>query len=745
MDFEALRSAEFKLLDDAVDDWSKMVKKLDDLKRDAEKGLSGAAKKANWAGYNATVSREFIAKTAEEFADAHTQARTVRNILKDTLGELRKHQEGLKGAIAAGVKKDLTVVASGGGFTVKAKDGSKTSQGEVDALRDDIQRYVDRATKSDDSASKVLTAIADHDRLGFSDANYGSRDAAAAAVKEADELSHLAKKNPSDLTVAEFDRLNSGLKKYADDELFSERFATKLGAKGTLEFWANINDPNANPELNYARHGKFDDLQKNLSLTLASATQSDALGMTEWTSKVVDLGNRPIGNGGPMGFQVMSNLMRWGNFDDQFLTDYGSRLMETEKRLTHNGTGEAWRRTAGDIHLNRTGSDTGWDPVTGFTKGLSNSPAAATEFFNDRFISKDDENNPFKGQNKTNFEYLFEEREWPSDVGDDGKPSNAGRNNLALALEAATTGHPAGELPTAETAPHNAEQAKLMESIASSIAKNPTNLTEHSYMSDSIGQIASEYLPDIARATSDADDGNGSVPRLFPISGTVAEMSHSEASRLLVSIGQNPEGNAAVEVGQKAYMANLLEYHMNPDLPHDQSYRHSAEDTIKEITRRSAEIGGTLAIGRQEAILGPANADGGDYDNALSQKKNLVSGAIGTGIGVGASLVASPVTGAAIGGVGGTVSSIVLEYLFKDSESKTLQDLGKDSGDLWEDSKDKNTKLHRLAAEAAAEVHGARYKEKVEEWTRVATTDGFNDASTAGGEMDDDLTTEIQS
>ncbi|WP_157878051.1 hypothetical protein, partial [Streptomyces torulosus] len=62
MDLDALRTADFGLLDDAVEDWSTMVTDLAKLKEDARDGLKGAADKADWAGCNATVTKEFIGK-----------------------------------------------------------------------------------------------------------------------------------------------------------------------------------------------------------------------------------------------------------------------------------------------------------------------------------------------------------------------------------------------------------------------------------------------------------------------------------------------------------------------------------------------------------------------------------------------------------------------------------------------------------------------------------------------------------
>ncbi|MFD0430607.1 hypothetical protein ACFQ60_34245 [Streptomyces zhihengii] len=319
--------------------------------------------------------------------------------------------------------------------------------------------------------------------------------------------------------------------------------------------------------------------------------------MSRWKVDMVNLGDQPVSkNGSTMGFQVMSNLMRWGDYDDRFLTDYGSKLIETEKKLTDNGRHEpmAWHQMGMDPMLNRTGTDSGGDPMTGFMKALANSPGAATDFFNADFVTKD-EDHEFErdtdgnGKNGkvglSNFEYLFEERDWPQDRDDKGEESITGRNNLAMALEAATTGHPAGQMPTEDTPPHSPEQARLMSDIVASVADDPKRLTDHSYMSDSIGQITSEYLPDINRAM--ADDPHGNTEKLFPLVGTQADLNHQDVNALLITVGQSPDGYAAVEVGQKAYMAGLLDYHLNPDLPADQRYPHSPQETVEAITRRS--------------------------------------------------------------------------------------------------------------------------------------------------------------
>lgn len=756
MDFEALYQANFSQLDETVADWTAMLTKLSELKTTARDGLKAKADAADWAGYNAGVSRQFVAKTAGEFDDAHTQATSIRNIMRDTRDELKTQKRLLSEAVKRGRTNHLTVRSNGSGFTVTADPDAPPSSGQqtVEALRDELQGILDTATEIDDSASTALRTLVDLTTYGFSGAEYADRDAAYDAIREAEELADLAAQEPEDLSPEEFDRLSAGLSRYSGDELFAERFATRLGAEGTLAFWAGINERSVLLTSPLGdRVDQYDELQRSLGLTLATASHADTPAMAAWRTDAVALGPRMVpAEGGPTGFQIMSNLMRWGDYDDQFLRSYGSALMTEERRLTDNGREEAY--PWGNAHLdplNRTGTDDGIDPLIGYMRALSNSPDAATDFFNTPYVSADgdheferdtDNDGDDEKAGLSNFQYLFEERQWPPDWDSEGEESISGRNNMAMALEAATTGHPAGQMPTAAAPAHTDSQAALVESIFSSVSDDPSRLSDHGYMSDSMGQIASEYLPDINRAT--ADDVHGSIDKLFPAAGSVADLNHVDVTRFLVTVGQNPEGNAAIEVGQAAYMANLMDYHLNPNLPEDQRYLDNTQSVVEEIARRSAEVGGTLAVGRQEAIVGPAAEDAKDFADSISQQKNAWSGAIGTGIGVGVSFVATPVGGAVAGGAAGTVSSMVLEHIFQQSETNAAQEAAGDAAGLWEASKDQNVSISQSAAEEAARRHRHPDADQVAAWARLGAQNGFSDASTSARQMADDLNTEVQ-
>ncbi|WP_345962438.1 hypothetical protein ABDE16_12575 [Streptomyces sp. BRB040] len=725
MELEALRDANFKLIDDALTDWSTLVGSLAEMKKDAEDNLHQGANKADWAGVNAKVSKGFIGKTAGEFTDAHTQAKSIYKILNDTVGELKDYHQQLLDALEGGRKKNLTVIGYEGGFTVTTnappEARSKMDQdnkGDITTLRDQIQGILNKATESDESAKTVLQAIADQSTLGFSDASYKDRDSAAEAVKQAEELAALAKKDPDDLSVEDFDKLNAGLKKYADDELFAERFATALGPKGTLEFWTGVTDPQrGNWDLGHERLDQFDDLQRSLGMTLATATQSDSTAMSTWKHTMIDIGDKPLygDRGGPMGFQVMSNLMRTGDYDDGFLRDYGTKLMEAERKLTGNGEHRngAWQRLGMDPYLNRIGEDSGTDPLTGYLKGLSNSPDAATDFFNQQYVSKDDPDNPFerdtdddgkKGKiSLSNFQYLFEERDWPQESNLKGDELYTGQNNLALALEAATTGHPAGEMPTADTPAHNDGQAKLMQSVVSSIADDPSRLTKNSYMSDSMGQIAAEYMPDIHRALHPGTEGE---EKLFPVAGSAAQLSETDITRFLYSVGRNPEGYAAVNLGQHSYTTSLMQYHFqHPDAYlNDPNFSpdENLKKTIEDVARTAGEIEGTIGAGRAYEGECEGGKKDEDYNAAIDKIGTWGGTAVGIGVGLGTAPFTGP-GGVVAGGVAGTAADEIIGAIIggtvKDSSEEVIYRNGQD----FEGTKDSTYMLVESAAKKAGE------------------------------------------
>ncbi|MDN5384793.1 hypothetical protein QEP66_22415 [Streptomyces sp. LB8] len=715
MDLDTLRHANFKLLDDAVADWTLLVNHLAELKKDAEDSLRKAANKAEWAGVNAQVSKEFIGKTAGEFADAHTQATTIRNILRDTYGELKGYHRQLIEAISRGEKKGIRVVSSKGGFTVSASDpsdgeDSKASQADVVALRDEIQAILEKATESDNSASTVLQALTNQSKLGFSDISYKDRDSAAAAIKEANELARLARKNPENLTPKEFDKLSEGLKKYAGDGLFAQEFATKLGAKGTLEFWSGINTPMQNPELIRSRLDKFDDLQKSLSLTLANATQSDTAGITEWKRQVIELGDKQIGRNGPLGFQVMSNLMRWGDYDDQFLTEYGTKLMETDRKFTDNGKHAAWQRVGSTPYLNRTKSDSGWDPMTGFLEALGHNPDASTEFFARPDTAKGTINST--SEVNQNLKYLLE-RQWLMDPpleGGDGK-TVAGRDALGHALEAATTGYAYDALSSRDSMLSNegdrrtAATAGVMEQVAYLFGNKdaPKLLHDQPELADSLGKMGAAYIDDINYSLSGIGDHARDADNFPARYYGRANFDNQGAINFLSVLGQNEISHGIVTAGQHLYTLSLLD--SNPPT-NQENYERGKDALFME-----AEARGILDHSRVRQAESDFKEDSEEANKSLSRSAEWGKYAAGAAIGTGIAFLPLPgaqYAGVAIAPIAADLAGEALNTFIGQETDKAVDKAEKD---YVEDSQLTSQKFYSKGTDTLGQSYDAYFRE----------------------------------
>ncbi|MFD9032022.1 hypothetical protein ACFVZW_12850 [Streptomyces sp. NPDC059567] len=508
MDLEALRFADFSKLSTAVGDWEAMAKKLWELEGDARKDMGAKSDKAAWEGSNATVTRAFITKTAGEFADAATQATSIGNILRDTYAELAAYKTQLDEAIEQGLAKNLTVVGTGnGGFTVtmnihpdRAADGHDVpehSQADVTALRDRVQGILEKATESDSTASKALTMLVSQTPYGFSDAAYYDRDRAAAALKDAERIADLLRNKGDDMSPEEFDRLDKDLAAYKDDRLFQETLATRLGPRGVLDFWADLSDPSDGGSLQRSRHKDFGDFQQNLSLVLAGATQSDSPAMRTWENDMVRLGEERIQTRGSQvyGYQLMSNLMRTGDWENRFLNDYGNALVATEKKMRLPAN--YWNAGAPPMpKMNFIGEDFGRDPMTGLMRALAASPNASTEFFGTT-------------EPNDNAQYVLGDRQVFDDTPLDDKDGNSAREATGAALVSAATGMNPLD-PTAQPVDLTPEHRKVLDRSLEFLSARGDDFP--SEMRDDMAKVLSSHS-DVVHHTASSLSEDANDPR----------------------------------------------------------------------------------------------------------------------------------------------------------------------------------------------------------------------------------------
>ncbi|MFC8590908.1 hypothetical protein [Streptomyces atroolivaceus] len=678
MDLDSLRFANFSDLDAAITDWGQMVAKLKILQDDAKDNLKAKSDKANWAGDNATVTRAFVDKTAGEFADAHTQAETIKKIVTDTRGELVGYRKQLNAAIDRGQKKNLTVRDTGeGSFTVtmnihpdRAAKGTTVpehTQQDVDAFRDEIQNILKQATESDTSAAKVLTLLVDQAKYGFSDATYADRDSAAKAVAEAEKVAKILKKNPHDVTLTELNTLNTTLASYKNDPLFAERFATQVEPKKVLEFYAGV----ADPYQGMGRDPKFGEqakqLQKNLGITLGTATLSDSDKMQAWEEKMVKLGPDRLGiddANDPTGFGVMSNLMRFGDYDDQFLNSYGDKLIAYDKERNVEDMSpwiNNWNH--GDLNF-WDKNDRGRDPMTGFMQALGHNPDASTQFFAQpegagESVDKD-------GEVNEHLKYLTQDRIWLADPTLDGDDKfNAGKDALGHALESATTGYAYDSDPMTGKDPlhpgsgdhRTAATAGVMEQVAYLYGseKGPEMLHKQSELADSLGKMGAAYIDDIDYSLSglgNQKDTDSAFPAKYD---GRANFSEQGAINFLSVLGQNETSHGVVSAAQHLYTLSALD-----------AYPATSDENIgyaKDALTTGGEARGILDHARVQQAETDFTKDSEDANKSLGRSGDWIT--LGAGVVVGGGIAAIPVPGS-------TAAAVVIAPVVADAAGEAL-------------------------------------------------------------------------
>ncbi|MEV0775577.1 hypothetical protein [Streptomyces sp. NPDC050428] len=675
-------------LDAAVSDWEKMYAKLNTLATGtggggaSAKGLETQANAADWKGDNATVTKAFVTKTAAEFLDVAAQAKSVLGILRDASAAFKKHKTDLRTVIDEVAKKNIYINDNGGAIAsvppsavAGNKDIPKPTDEEVAAAERRVKRILWEASETDRIAARALRALA-KDKHDFSGDGPGG-------LKEADDrqgkadADYWAKKaaesNPKDWSDEDVKRFNETLVNQRDNPGFSERFATTLGADGTLQFWRDMASPPGGP-VDDDRAKILAQVQDNLSMTLATATQSESPAIDTWKRDVIAAGDKPFPIQGlpmgPNGFQVMSSLMGKGKFDTEFLNDYGKGMLEYERNF--NGKPEhAWRDMA---TLDYPPTDKQSDPFIGFMEGLGHNPEASLEFFNDKTT--------VDGKDLDNWDYLVakgdDAREWPP--GEDGKP--VGHEAMGHALESATLGVPYDS----DTPPpkHSAGSADLVNRLVAEYGKNPDSL-DGSPLNGSLGNITAEYMRDV----QDGMNGDRDIKTYGDNADLQALNDDGTLKNFLGAVGKDPDAYGAILNSQQAVTTELV----NEGYHDKAKYEEFSAETDNRV-RPGAEIAGIMAESRTQAVYDDKIAADAEFNEGLATADKWADRALDMG------LSRFPVAGDAAGIVISEIKESVVGHYTRDSSAEAAQE--------------RSTFLEEQRSKSAGAVYDATYQAAVE-------------------------------
>ncbi|ARF74029.1 hypothetical protein B7C62_18595 [Kitasatospora albolonga] len=437
-------------LNDAVTSWTQMVSRLEKLKPGAD-AMKGHAEKAEWRGENASITKPFVGRTAKEFHDAVTEARSVRDLLKDALDKIRDAKSDLRRVYEsppAGI-----VIHANGVLSHRVHPDRRSAdntdpmatQADFDHLRKRLEAILQRAADADELCSWGLKSLVKGHPNDFGSTRYDSlKDARRARQEIQDredgkEAAQLYGRIDT-LDGKERDHLLHLVERGMNSPAFSAELLTHLDYRGSADQEALLRIAQ-----NLEGGGQADRVNTKLlaalSTSVATATAPGSpLGpsggvSSDWTFKLIDLARNGNGlpdrhpgriKGGLSGFSVLTDLMAAGTakYDGRFLGSVGISIRNWEENTDdpYAGVMESWKGTRAD-------------PMGGLMEAFTRNPEAAEAFFDP---SKND-----------NLDYFLDKREWPGGEVENKMPEDAiarsARRSFGEALEAAVTGNPPGE------------------------------------------------------------------------------------------------------------------------------------------------------------------------------------------------------------------------------------------------------------------------------------------------------------
>ncbi|MEU8824841.1 hypothetical protein [Streptomyces sp. NPDC048636] len=749
--YTAVREANLEPLREAVTKWQALPGKIDTVTDTFTRSVSSPLETSGWFGETAEAAFTRFRSVRHQMTEASGQAKKIGTVMSEALKAFESAKKALQG-----VETAVSTPPEGGDgkvyLKVNKKDGVvyldpppevENIAGLQKAYHESIVYYNNKIREAIRSASDadhdLQTALQiDPPGKGFNDDIAAHlKDVDAETKKDVDRLMDLAskgdfKKNPK--ALAEFNGL---LAKNARNSDFAEQFATNKGAKWIMDFWYNAAKPDYEDGLTGKTKERPDAvtkqlaaLQDNLGITLGLASHSDSPEMTKWKKDVIDLGYQRMPGGHqtyyadpPYGFQVMSNLMRTGKWDRQFLNEYGDTLVEVDKKPFDAPGGREDEQThrkwlAYGLHppdfLNFGGkNDKGEDPFTGYFEALGHNGDASMDFFKD----------------KEHFDYVLRERTWLPDSGGadlgDQVPSGP-RVALGHALGSATTGHD-WDAPANLPAEHTKDQADLMSKLIKGMGTveegGKADIPLALGMQQGLGNAAAEYVPDFFRAMTDGEGDD----KLFPMSGAQADLEHRDVTKFLVQLGQDPDANAAITAGQKLYTAQVLDHHLGGDVPADQRYHAPARDIVHEVLKTSGETAGTLATGAQEGIIGPAVREDKEYDSATLSNRlwgNTAFGSVATGASMLKPFAAHPI-GAAVTAslIIGAEGAALSDQDANNWDSNKSAPAADKAGAVYDEMAGRDVRQNEAILKAIGKEHGIDVSES---WAKLYSAEGFS-------------------
>ncbi|WP_031511516.1 PPE domain-containing protein [Streptomyces megasporus] len=657
LSYKAVRDADLAPLSEAVTKWRNLPGQFDTIATSFKSEVSRALRASDWEGEAAEAAFKNFTAVEKQMDNASEEARDVHQLLSSALESFRSAQKQIRD-VASDVAEDRNLKLSPVGLVYLDPDDRKEpnrlavlKQAYEDVIRgynDRIKTALSNATEADTALHWALSQDPNGRSPGFHPNMFNSvKDAQKArreARKDADTLVKLAAlgRDMTDEQLVQFNRL---LRKHEGDPYFAERFATKVGPEGVLRFWQGVADQRHHSDEEARK--TLAKIQKSLSHTLAAATHSQSDAMLEWKKEMVKLGDEQIhfsypdmivASEGSYGFSIMSSLMRHGEFETDFLKDYGEALFSFESE--HKGDlKDLWYVNGHKAQIS-FGSDAGNDPMAGYLEALGHNPEAAKEMFDSK---KWNELPGDEAALNSHLKYLLDERKWLNDSVEGKKGYlGYGYDELGHALESATLGIPYDRpdlgLKRDETT------ANIMSQVVTFVSEDVDFAPDRPGVGNSLAKMGAGYIDDLTWAVSDFgksdynENTRESAFRHREGSGHFS-VDANVASKFLAATGRNEGSYEILAAAQQEYTAALMRAHSGPD------------DEAKIILETGAKFNGIIDGARSLDIQNEYGEAKEEKERKLTEAAEWEKFAVSQGIGLGVGILTLPFGGAAVSSV----------------------------------------------------------------------------------------------
>ena len=566
--YDELNTTNLGALNTAATDIAQMVRNWE-YDSDFQSQVVNPLQASGWSGPAAEAAATQLTAARTQIDDAFDETSAMAKALGDAHDQLLACQSTLHQIQQDAAGQGLTISADGSDITWSTpanlphnagihEQYQQSMQQQADAISQRITAVLQQATEIDQTAAAALAADTGTDSSNFNASPVGGID-----EEEAQQAAALARQG-GNLTDAQLAQLDALLKANSGDSRFTTAFFQDLGPQESLLFYGQLAwGASGNGATNdQTRLDLLKDMQAQLGTSLATATSlqgwphlSDAweagLRQAGGQKMQLDMNNPNDPQGQVYGYQILSDYLRTGTYDEHFLLPVAEDITNLSEQDPTKWVNESLQGT--NQKLNFLDATAGYNPLTGVLEALGRSPKASLDFFSPpnnyfNYLTSDSNANALLVSDSTG-----------SGPAAYAAAYKAQMSTLGDALQSATTGVPFDAGNGVQLPQHTPAMAALASTTMNYFGKNYGLLTGEggvnplfTPLNASIGHITASYIGDV-------DSTLNQTTNRTPVFGAAADLNPTYLEGLLHAVGRDPNAYGAVVQAQNAYTAAQLQ------------------------------------------------------------------------------------------------------------------------------------------------------------------------------------------